>query len=83
MYKTDWKNIDLNSPCERGLTIIDSLTFETLLLEIHCNLQEINEKTVTEQFEKDLNSRIKTAREIFNANLKNIVKYANKRQKEC
>ncbi|MGL5032645.1 MAG: hypothetical protein ACRC6M_02460 [Microcystaceae cyanobacterium] len=81
MYETDWKNVDLNSPCDRGLELINGLSFETLLLEIHCNLREINKETVKELFEDDLQSRIKSARKVFNDNLENIVNHATEVQK--
>lgn len=74
----NWKNIDLNSPSERQLNIIDPLTFDILLLEISCNLPEINEATIRAQFEEDLKSRIQSAKEVFNDNLKNILKDALK-----
>ena len=73
----NWNNIDLNS-YEVDCNLIDGLTFETLLLEIHCNIREINETTVRKQFEDDLNSRVDEAKSIFEANLKNIVKKAKK-----
>ncbi|MEB3190451.1 MAG: hypothetical protein VKL42_08930 [Snowella sp.] len=79
-YTTNWKDINLESPCERGLELISGLTFEALLLEIHCNLEEINEETVKELFENDLNSRIKSAREVFKYNLANIVRTAKATQ---
>jgi len=76
-----WNNIDLNSH-EIGAEILDGLTFEILLLEISCNVKDINEVTVRKQFEDDLKSKIECAKEIFEANLKNIVKHAiNERNK--
>lgn len=72
----DWGNIDLDSPYQRSLNLIDGLSFNTLLLEINCNLREINEETVRQQFEEDLNSRIEEAKSIFEANLHNLVNYA-------
>ena len=45
-------------------------------LEISCNLIEINEETVKAQFYESLNSKIQSAKDIFNANLQNIVKFA-------
>lgn len=71
----NYNNIDLNSS-EVESQLIDSLTFKTLLLEINCNLPEINADTVRKQFEEDLKSRVREAREIFEANLNNIVKQA-------
>ena len=72
----DYFNIDLNSDHERNTDILDGYDLETLFLEISCNLREINEETVKQQFYESLNSKIQTAKEIFNANLQNIVKYA-------
>jgi len=77
-YGIDWNNIDLDSPSEASHNIIEGLTFDALLLEINCNLRDINAETVTEQFETDLQSRIREARDIFRMNLKNIVRHARK-----
>ena len=72
----DYFNIDLNSDHERNTDILDGYNLDTLFLEISCNLREINEETVKAQFYESLNSKIQSAKDIFNANLKNIVKYA-------
>ena len=72
----DYLNIDLNSDYERNSDILDGYNLETLFLEISCNLTEINEETVKAQFYESLNSKIQSAKDVFNANLKNIVKYA-------
>ena len=72
----DYLNIDLNSDYERNADILDGYNLDTLFLEISCNLREINEETVKKQFYESLNSNIQTAKEIFSANLQNIVKYA-------
>lgn len=72
----DYLNIDLNSDYERNADILDGYNLDTLFLEISCNLIEINEETVKHQFYKSLNSKIQTAKDIFNANLQNVVKYA-------
>ena len=69
-------NIDLKSDYERNADILDGYDLETLILEISCNLREINEETVKQQFYESLNSKIQSAKDIFNANLQNIVKYA-------
>ena len=74
----DWNNVDLTDSYERDQTILDPYSFDALLLEISCNLKEINEKTVTAQFNETLNDRIMEAKEIFAANLKNIVNQARK-----
>ena len=72
----DYSNIDFNSDYERNSNLLDGYDFDTLFLEISCNLREINEETVKQQFYESLNSKIQSAKDIFNANLKNIVKYA-------
>lgn len=76
-YGTDWSNLDLSGH-ERDLCLIDPLTFNALLLEIRCNLREINIATVTAQFESDMQSRIDEARTIFRDNLQNIIAQARK-----
>lgn len=72
----DYLKINLNNDHERNTDILDGYDLETLFLEISCNLREINEETVKQQFYESLNSKIQSAKDIFNANLKNIVKYA-------
>lgn len=75
-YGTDWNNIDMHSPYETSLNLVENLTFDTLLLEIQCNCEKIDEQTITAQFEEDLRSRIESAREIFQANLESIIRKA-------
>lgn len=77
-YGIDWNNVDLSDTYESSRNIIENLTFDALLLEISCNLREINAETVREQFETDLRSRIDESREIFRMNLENIVAHARK-----
>ena len=72
----DYLNINLNSDYERNTDILHGYNLDTLFLEISCNLREINEETVKKQFYESLNSKIQSAKDIFNANLQNIVKYA-------
>jgi len=73
----NWNNINLESGYELAQPVIDSLNLETLLLEVDCNLRDKTEATIMAQFEIDLQSRIISAREIMQANIKNIVKHAN------
>ena len=72
----DYLNINFSNDTERNSNILDGYDFEILFLEISCNLTEINEETVKQQFYESLNYNIQSAKDIFNANLKNIVKYA-------
>ena len=75
-YGTDWNNIDMHSPHETSLNLIENLTFDTLLLEIECNCEKIDERSVTQQFEEDLRSRVAEARVIFQTNLESIIRKA-------
>jgi len=72
----DWDNVNLKSPYESSQNILDGYSFDTLLLEISCNLREINKETIIKQFEESLQSKIGSARDVFKANLKNILKEA-------
>lgn len=81
-YGIDWNNVDLDSAFESSRNLIEGLTFDCLLLEINCNLRDINHATVTAQFETDLQSRISEARDIFKSNLTNIVNHARKQREE-
>jgi len=70
----NWNNVNLTT--EANNEILDGYSFETLLLEIHCNLTEINRDTVRAQFEHELKIKIQSARNIFESNLDNIVQHA-------
>ena len=72
----DCKNVDLKDGYEREQNMLDGYNFDTLLLEIQCNLKEINRKTVEEQFLKVLRYKINDAKEIFYNNIDNIVSQA-------
>ena len=75
----NWNNVNLSEDSsEREANLIDGLTFDTLLLEIHCNIKDINAETITKQFNDDLNNRIEEAKSIFNSNLNNIINQAKK-----
>lgn len=74
----NWNNIDLNSPSESGANMLDPYNFDTLLLEVHCNLPVINRDTVKAQAMESIRSKYNTAIEILNSNLDNITAYAQK-----
>jgi hypothetical protein len=69
----DWRNVDLEDGYERDQNILDAYSFDTLLLEVSCNIRDINTETVRAQFETSLKSKIDSAREVFENNFKNIV----------
>jgi len=69
----DWRNVDLEDGYERDQNILDAYSFDTLLLEVSCNIRDINTETIRAQFETSLKSKIDSAREVFENNFKNIV----------
>ena len=79
-YGTDWSNIDLTDGYQRDLNILDSYSFDALLLEINCNVSVIDRQTVRAQFTTSLQSKIDCAKEVFEDNLNNIVAKAIKYQ---
>jgi len=74
----NWNKIDLNSPYERSQNLLDGFDFDTLLLEVHCNLKVITKQTVKQQAIESIKSKYQTALDILNANLDNITAYAQK-----
>ena len=74
----NWNNVNLKDAYERDQNILDGYSFDILLLEISTNIKntEINEATITAHFEDQLKIRIQSAREVFRANLQNILKEA-------
>ena len=81
-YGIDWSDIDLDSGYERDLPMLDNYTFENLLLEVNCNIPNINEDSVRKQFNESLESKITSCKEIFEDNLENIVNYAIEYRKD-
>jgi len=75
-YGIDWKNVNLKDGYERTRNILEPYSFDTLLLEINCNLNEVDAETVRKQFETELQNKVREAREIFANNLQNIVNEA-------
>lgn len=73
----DWKNVNLKSVYERDQNILDPISFDSLILEINCNLPVKSKEEIKKQFERSLQAHIVSAREIFKNNLQNIVDYAN------
>jgi len=76
----DYNNIDLNSH-EVEQNIIDDLSFKNLLLQIDCNLpkHKINKGSVQAEFDMVLWLTVESAKDIFKANLNNIIKEAKSR----
>ncbi|MEI8138162.1 MAG: hypothetical protein WCH21_12630 [Bacteroidota bacterium] len=76
----NWKKVDLTDGYQRGLTMLDSYDFDTLLLEISCNIRDINEDSVKAQAMLIIKQKYQTAIEILNDNLTNITNQAKKKR---
>lgn len=74
----NWKNVNLNSDYECSQNILDPFDFDTLLLEVACNIPDINTNTVLKQAMDSINCKYQTAIQILNDNLVNITKKALK-----
>jgi len=72
----NWNNVNLKDVYERDQNLLDPYNFDTLLLEVSCNIKDINEHTVRAQAMESIRSKYETAVEILNANLSNITKQA-------
>jgi len=71
----NWNNVDLNSH-EVESNLLENYTFSTILLEVNCNVREINRETVKAQAMESINAKYKESIEILEANLDNITKKA-------
>ena len=81
-YGTDWSNLDLNDDYQRNLPILNDYSLDGLLLEVNCNIPNITKETIRKQFLESLNSKVQSAKEIFEDNLDNILKYAIEYRKD-
>ena len=61
----NWKNVNLNNNYESDQNILDPISFNILLLEIECNLKDVNETTIEKHFKQKLQSNIVSAIEVF------------------
>ncbi len=81
-YGTDWDNIDLTYAYERDKNMLDPYSFEDLLLEIRCNLKDINSQTVLVQARESIDAKYREAIGILNANIYNIIQYAKSERED-
>jgi hypothetical protein len=65
----------LNSPFERDQNIVDGYSFSDLILEMECNAKELTLKTLEAQFNESLKMKLQSAKDIFDSNKENILKY--------
>lgn len=81
-YGTDWDNIDLTNYYERDKNMLDPYSFSDLLMEIRCNVKEINTQTILVQARESIDAKYREAISILNANMNNIVEYAKAERRD-
>lgn len=76
----DWNNVNLTDAYEREQPFLDSIDFDTILLELKCNFkkEELTEEVISAYIQRRINQHVKLAIEIAKSNLPNIVKQAIK-----
>lgn len=76
----DWTNVNLTDGYEREQNILGPYNFDTLLLEISCNIpkERLTREEIEKQFKTVLALKVSEAKEIFKDNLENILKQAIK-----
>lgn len=74
----DWNNVNLSSSYERDQNILEPYDFDTLLLEISCNLrdEQLTAHDIRKHAREVINAKRREALEILEANLTNIVNKA-------
>ena len=77
-YTIDWENVNLKSDYQKSLNILEPYNFEILLLELYTNIpnHKMTKEEITKHFNLVLNAKVNEAKEIFEANLQNILKQA-------
>lgn len=80
----DWNNVNLNDSYERDQNFLDPYNFDTLLLEINCNIREenLNRETIKAEAEKQIKLKLACALEILESNLDNITRKAIEERKD-
>ena len=83
-YSTDWNNIDLTSGYERNLNILEPYNFETLLLELRCNIptKDLTKAAVLKHAKDVLKAKYTEAMEILESNAENVLKHELKDRKD-
>ena len=65
---------DLNA----GDSLLDGLTFEDLILAVHCNCRKIDRKAVTDTFKEIIEGRMQDADFLLENNMEAIIEEARK-----
>lgn len=58
--------------------LLDGITFDDVILTVHCNCRVISRETVTEQFFEILEQRLLDTNELLNRNIDKIAEEARK-----
>lgn len=58
--------------------LLDGLTFDDLILSVHCNCRTITSATVLKEFDSIMQSRMEDVRFLLNNNMNEIVAEAKK-----
>ena len=76
-YSTDWNNIDLTDGYQRNLNILEPYNFETLLLELNCNIptKDLTKEAILKQAKDVIKAKYTEAMEILENNADNVLKY--------
>lgn len=79
-HAINWSKINLSDGYQRSLNLLENYTFDTLLLEVSCNIKdsEINKETVKAQALETINAKYQEALELLNDNLENLTNEAIK-----
>lgn len=72
--------MDLSDGYERDQNFLDAYSFDTLLLEIKCNMrvEEITKENIRNHVAKLISNRVAEALEIVDDNMQNIINQAKK-----
>jgi len=83
-YEIDWANINLDSPYERDQNILDPYDFDTLLLEIGCNIrdEDLTASNIEKHAQEVLRAKYQEALSIVGNNIQNIRDKAIEERKE-
>mgnify|MGYP003150671173 CR=1 FL=1 len=76
----DWNNVDLTNSYEKDQDFLNSYSFDTLLMEIHCNIpkEKITPEVIMKHAKEVLKNRYDEALSILESNLTNITNEAKK-----
>lgn len=72
----NWNNIDTSDNYEMSQAMLDSYTFDQLMLEVSCNVRVINKENLKAQALESLKSKYECALEVLEANLEALTSKA-------